>query len=115
MDARRDEGDLQVHRRNALPVVDDLYRGERWRRPEALPLGYAERIAIDPESGKYAFTRKSWDNATWKRYRGGTAPDIWVGDPKKADYKKVTDFDGINAYPMWHHGRIYFLSDPAAR
>jgi tricorn protease len=79
---------------------------------EALPLGYAERIAIDPDSGKYAFTRKSWDNATWKRYRGGTAPDIWVGDPKKADYKKVTEFDGSNAYPMWHLGRIYFLSDP---
>jgi tricorn protease len=79
---------------------------------EVLPLGYAERIAIDPESGKYAFTRKTWENATWKRYRGGTAPDIWVGDPKKADYKKVTDFDGVNAYPMWHHGRIYFLSDP---
>src|SRR5262245_9886096 len=78
----------------------------------ALPLGYAERIAIDPESGRYAFTRKTWDNATWKRYRGGTAPDIWVGDPKKADYKKVTDFDGSNAYPMWHRGRIYFLSDP---
>jgi tricorn protease len=79
---------------------------------EALPLGYAERVSIDPDSGKYAFTRKSWDNATWKRYRGGTAPDIWVGDPKKADFKKVTDFDGINAYPMWHRGRVYFLSDP---
>jgi tricorn protease len=79
----------------------------------ALPLGYAERIAIDPDTGRYAFTRKSWDNATWKRYRGGTAPDIWVGDPKKADYKKVSNFDGINAFPMWHHGRIYLLSDPA--
>src|SRR5262245_41463317 len=80
--------------------------------PVMLPLGYAERIAIDPSTGKYAFARKSWENATWKRYRGGTAPDIWVGDAAKADYKKVTSFDGVNAYPMWHGGRIYFLSDP---
>ncbi|HEX4826095.1 MAG TPA: S41 family peptidase [Candidatus Polarisedimenticolaceae bacterium] len=80
--------------------------------PTMLPLGYAERIAIDPATGKYAFSRKSWENATWKRYRGGTAPDIWVGDPAKADFKKVTSFDGVNAYPMWHGGRIYFLSDP---
>src|SRR5262249_47552769 len=80
--------------------------------PVALPLGYAERLAIDPDTGRYAFARKNWDGATWKRYRGGTAPDIWVGDPSKADYKKVTAFDGINAYPMWHGGRIWFLSDP---
>ena len=80
--------------------------------PQALPLGYAERIAIDPVSGHYAFTRKSWETATWKRYRGGTASDVWVGDPAKSDYKKVTSFDGVNAYPMWTGGRIYFLSDP---
>jgi tricorn protease len=79
---------------------------------EALPLGYVERLAVDPDTGRYAFNRKSWENATWKRYRGGTAPDIWVGDPKKGDYKKVTSFDGVNAFPMWHGGRIYFLSDP---
>jgi len=79
--------------------------------PEVLPLGWASRLSIDPATGLWAFNRKSWETATWKRYRGGTAPDIWVGDPKKADYRKVTDFDGSDAFPMWHGGRIYFLSD----
>ena len=31
---------------------------------------------------------------TWKRYRGGTARTIWVGDPSRADFREVTDFDG---------------------
>ncbi len=78
---------------------------------EKLPLGWACRISIDPQTGTWAFNRKSWETATWKRYRGGTAPDIWVGHPDRADFRRVTDFDGINAFPMWHGGRIYFLSD----
>jgi tricorn protease len=79
--------------------------------PEKLPIGYAVRIDMDLKTGLWAFTRSTNENATWKRYRGGTAPDIWVGDPKKADFRKVTDFDGMDDYPMWHDGLIYFLSD----
>jgi tricorn protease len=79
--------------------------------PEKLPLGWAGRIAIDPESGRWAFTRTSTETFTWKRYRGGTASDIWVGDPAKADFRNVTNFEGTDAFPMWHGGRIWFVSD----
>ena len=75
-----------------------------------MPLGRANWIDVDPISGRYAFTRVR-GGGTWKRYRGGTAPEIWVGDPQREDYREVTDFDGIDAYPMWHGGRIFFLSD----
>ena len=37
--------------------------------------------------------------------------DVWVGHPDRADYRKVTDFEGMDAFPMWHDGRIWFLSD----
>jgi tricorn protease len=77
---------------------------------EKLPLGRANHISIDAQSGRWAFTR-TWGGGTWKRYRGGTAPEIWVGHPDQADFKEVTRFDGIDLYPMWHDGRIYFLSD----
>lgn len=79
--------------------------------PEKLPLGWATRIDIDPVTGTWAFNRSSWENATWKRYRGGTAPNIWVGHPDRADFRQVTRFDGPDSFPMWHGGRIYFLSD----
>jgi tricorn protease len=78
---------------------------------EQLPIGWAYRIDMDPDSGLWAFNRLSREGATWKRYRGGTAPDLWVGDPVKEDYRAVTDFDGNDDHPMWHGGRLYFLSD----
>lgn len=76
-----------------------------------LPLGWAERLAVDPISGVWAFNRSAWEQATWKRYRGGTAPTIWVGDPARRDFKQVTAFTGPNSYPMWFGGRIYYLCD----
>jgi tricorn protease len=78
--------------------------------PEKLPLARVTSLAIDPRTGRWAFTR-SWGGGTWKRYRGGTAPDIWVGDPQQRDFHPVTTFDGLDASPMWRDGRIYFLSD----
>ncbi len=76
-----------------------------------LPLGWAARIDMDGDSGLWAFNRISRETRTWKRYRGGTASEIWVGDPKKENYRQVTAFTGTDAYPMWHGGRVYFISD----
>jgi tricorn protease len=79
--------------------------------PVELPLSWAVRLDVDPQSGLWAFNRKSREYATWKRYRGGTASEIWVGDPERRDFRPVTTFAGIDHFPMWHDGRIYFLSD----
>lgn len=76
-----------------------------------LPLGWASWLDEDTSTGQWAFTRTTRENATWKRYRGGTAADIWVGDPKKKDFKQVTSFAGADAFPMWSGGRVWFLSD----
>ncbi len=78
--------------------------------PVKLPIGGALSFSIDPQSGRYAFTRNG-GGGTWKRYRGGTADDIWVGDPAKADFARVTTFDGTDMEPMWYGGVIYFLCD----
>ena len=78
--------------------------------PEKLPVGWASHLDVEPDGGRWAFTRTR-GGGTWKRYRGGTARSIWVGDPEAADFKEVTSFEGMNAYPMWHRGRIYYLGD----
>jgi tricorn protease len=79
--------------------------------PFELPLGWAARLDIDPATGAWAFTRNNRENRPWKRYRGGLASDIWIGDPERADFHKLTDFAGNDQFPMWHGGRIWFLSD----
>ncbi len=90
---------------------------ETWRvpasggDPERLPVGWSYHFAIDPQSGMWAFNRSMHETSTWKRYRGGTSPQIWVGSPEKADFKQVTTFDGQNEDPMWHGGRVWYLCD----
>lgn len=79
--------------------------------PVELPLGWAGRVAIDARTGLWAVNRGQVEFRTWKRYRGGTAPTIWVGDPAKADFRQITQAPGAAAFPMWSGGRIYFLSD----
>ena len=79
--------------------------------PEKLPLGWSSRIAMDPDTGMWAFSRTTVEGRTWKRYRGGMAADIWVGHPDRADFRKVTSLPGSSEFPMWYGGRIYFLSD----
>lgn len=79
--------------------------------PEMIPLGWAGRIAIDPVTKRWAFNRSSVEFRTWKRYRGGTSPSIWAGDPGKHDFKEITRTPGPAAFPMWSGGRIFFLSD----
>ena len=75
-----------------------------------LPLGWVTHVDMESEDGRWAFTRTR-GGGTWKRYRGGTARQIWVGHPDRADFEEVTSFEGMNAFPMWHGDRVYFLSD----
>ncbi|MCP4571783.1 MAG: hypothetical protein GY838_05470 [bacterium] len=79
--------------------------------PVELPLGWASRLAVDPASGQWAFTRNNRENRPWKRYRGGWTSDIWVGHPDRADFRVVTLFEGMDHFPMWSGGRLWFLSD----
>lgn len=95
----------QVHGESDLFTIP--FRGGE---PEKILTGPVARMDIDPESGRYAFAR-TYGGGIWKRYRGGSTSDIWVGNPNRGDYRQVTNFDGMDSRPMWHNGRIYLLSD----
>ena len=51
--------------------------------PEKLPMPYGEFGAISPDEKFIAYTTISTDFRTWKRYRGGMNPDIWLFDLEK--------------------------------
>ena len=83
--------------------------------PTQLNIGIGTLAAFS-DDGKYiAFNRLSREFRNWKRYRGGTAQDVWVGDLGNGTFWKMTDFTGTDAFPMWHDGRVYFLSDRPGR
>lgn len=79
--------------------------------PEKLPVPYGEFGAISPNGRQIAYTPKSRDFRTWKRYRGGMAPDIWLFDLQTYESRRITDGDFNDGHPMWHGGTIYYLSD----
>jgi len=79
--------------------------------PERLPVPYGEFGAISPDGTKLAYVPSSVDFRTWKRYRGGWAPDIWLFDLKSHEARNLTHDDAIDGQPMWHGSTLYFLSD----
>ncbi len=79
--------------------------------PEKLPVPYGEFGAISADGKQLAYTTISTDFATWKRYRGGMAPDIWLFDLEKITAENVTNNAANDSQPMWHGSTLYFLSD----
>ncbi len=51
--------------------------------PERLPLGWANRIDIDPQSGMWAFNRKSWENLDLEALSGRHGPRHLGGRPEE--------------------------------
>jgi len=49
--------------------------------------------------------------STWKRYRGGMAPDIWIFNLETYESKNLTRSGADDSMPMWHGDNLYFLSD----
>ncbi len=78
---------------------------------EELIMHEAVQGSFSPDGKKIAYNRVSRENRTWKRYRGGTAQDIYVFDFEKNKDTKITDFEGTDRIPMWIGDRIYFSSD----
>jgi len=79
--------------------------------PERLPMPYGEFGDISPDGRTLAYIPISVDFRTWKRYRGGMTPDIWLFDLESLSARNVTDHVASDAAPMWHGDKLYFLSD----
>ncbi len=92
-------------------------RDELWRisisggMPQRYDLGNCTLCSLSSTGRRIAFTPYSNEAWTWKRYRGGTAPDIWVGDLNANTFSNLTDNDANDLFPMWMLGRVFFVSD----
>ncbi len=79
--------------------------------PVKLPVDRAGLTALSPDAKQIAYNRISREARTWKRHKGGTAQDIWLGSLEKGDFHKATDWAGTDNFPMWSGNSIYFTSD----
>ncbi len=78
--------------------------------PEIVPIGKAETAAFSPDGKMVAFNQFLW-NGTWKRYRGGTAAKIWVGDLTTNKFWQLDKEEAVEQYPTWAEGRIFFVAE----
>lgn len=64
-----------------------------------------------PDGRRLAINRKS--QAYWRKfYRGSNQTDVTVMEIASKKFTDLTDFDGIDSWPMWSQdGNIYFVSD----
>jgi tricorn protease len=82
---------------------------------EMLPLPTAGYASLSSDGRRLAYVSPSYDNRTWKRYRGGNAPEIWIYDLADNKAEKMTDWAGPDEWPMWHAGTVYYASDRGGR
>jgi tricorn protease len=89
--------------------------------PQRLPLGQINHLSFGP-GGRRAIGRNTGDPARWKRYRGGTAGQLWVEDlhpPEShvprgegdAHFTRLSMLPGNISCPMWLAERLYFVGD----
>ena len=84
--------------------------------PELLPYTRASTITLEPDGDRVAIVPTYRSSRSWKRYRGGWAEKIWVGNPDIPEFNLVTFTPGDEKWPMWNsNGRIYFLGDSLGR
>ena len=78
---------------------------------EELILHEAAAGSFSPDGSKIAYNKVSREFRTWKRYRGGTAQEVYLYDLETNEERNLTQFEGTDRLPMWVGDRIYFSSD----
>jgi len=79
---------------------------------ELLKLPTAGYASLSADANLIAFVSPSYDRRTWKRYRGGNAPNLWVYDFKANKSQNITaDWAGPDEWPMFHGRTVYYCSD----
>ena len=78
--------------------------------PRAMELGHAASFA-PAANGAMLIGRNAIDPARWKRYRGGTAGDLWVDPDGGGTFRRLIALAGNLVWPMWLGERAFFLSD----
>jgi tricorn protease len=69
------------------------------------------QASYSPDGKRLAYNQKG--QVYWRKYyRGAYSTDIMIMDVAAKKFTQVTDFDGLDSWPMWgRDGFIYFVSD----
>lgn len=78
---------------------------------EQLPFSVAGWLSYEPNGNRLAYNRTFRTFRTWKYYKGGMAPDVYIFDPADGSEVNISNHDAQDLFPMWHGNTIYYVSD----
>lgn len=100
----------QTNAYSKLPVRQLVTIDLESKEKAVVPLNEAGE-GVQNEEGVWLFIRPASHNDNCMRYEGGTAAQIWKFDGANEAFKLTVDHPGESFYPMWHEGRVYFVTD----
>ncbi len=78
---------------------------------EKIPCGPSNFISYNPQGKGSVIQRHGHGYVSWKRYRGGTAGELWIDNQGIGNFRKLIPVQGNALRPLWVKSRIYFVSD----
>lgn len=82
------------------------------KKKHRIPLSQASEASFDASGNTVYFVRPSYHGNVTKRYKGGTARQLWKYTKGSDEaIKLTTDFAGGSHHPMWYNNRVYFITD----
>jgi tricorn protease len=97
---------------STLPSTQLLVLSPETNTETLLPLSQAADGSFDPAGRTLFFTRLPFQGSYTKRYKGGTAQNLWrytLGDPEASPL--TADYPGTSKNPLLWKDRVYFVSD----
>ncbi len=97
---------------STLPDIQLLTINTRSKQKKRIPLSQASEASFDKDGTTVFFVRPSHHRNVTKRYKGGTARQIWKYTSGSPEAIKLTnDYAGESHHPMWYNKRVYFITD----
>lgn len=94
-----------------LVTIDVTQPGQAGARTR-IPLAQAADASFTDDGKTLFFTRLPFQGSHTRRYKGGTAQNIWRFAEGDAEAAPLTaDYAGTSRRPMFWAGRVYFASD----
>jgi Tol biopolymer transport system component len=101
-----------TQRYSTLPNTQLVRLNPRTGARAVIPLAQASDGAYDTKGATLFFTRLPFQGSHTRRYKGGTAQNLWKYTGPEAEAVPLTaDYPGTSKTPMPWQGRVYFVSD----
>lgn len=85
-------------------------------RAEDIRVGPGRGVAVHPHGARVVSTTGGRAPSDWKRYRGGTAPQLWIDRAGDESWQRLLETDTASLVdPIWIGDTLVFVSDRAAR